>query len=263
MISNFHTHTYRCKHASGDIEDYVNQAKIDGCSGLGFSDHTPYPPDTMDNWSGVRMTKEQSYEYVNRIHEVAKSTEFPLFTGFECEWSPRYKTWYKDFLLGELGVDYLAFGPHWVEHNNEFAYLPEHGNKELLHKYIDSMIQAMETKYFSFVAHPDIAMMAWKEWDDEAKSCFSSVIDCAVSLDIPLEINGHGLHKGTIQTQNGIRYNYPYKEFWELAKSKNAKVICNSDAHDNKNVIKDALEAREFAKEMGIEVYDFLLRMKK
>ena len=50
MTSNFHTHTYRCKHATGDILDYLEQAKKDGCKALGFSDQCPLPQDNIDNW---------------------------------------------------------------------------------------------------------------------------------------------------------------------------------------------------------------------
>ena len=133
MVSNFHTHTYLCKHATGDILDYLEQAKKDGCKALGFSDHCPLPKDNIDNWPEIRMTKEESYGYVEKIRELSEKYDFPVLAGFECEWSTRYKSWYKDFLLDELKVDYLAFGPHWVEHEGNFVYAPQFGDKKLLH----------------------------------------------------------------------------------------------------------------------------------
>jgi histidinol-phosphatase (PHP family) len=42
-LKNYHTHTWRCKHATGDIEDYVEKALEAGGKVLGFSDHTPLP----------------------------------------------------------------------------------------------------------------------------------------------------------------------------------------------------------------------------
>ena len=43
MIANLHTHTPRCRHASGTEEEYVRCALDAGLQTLGFSDHTPYP----------------------------------------------------------------------------------------------------------------------------------------------------------------------------------------------------------------------------
>ena len=42
MIANYHTHTTRCRHASGTEEAYVQAAIQGGLEILGFSDHTPY-----------------------------------------------------------------------------------------------------------------------------------------------------------------------------------------------------------------------------
>ena len=72
MISNFHTHTYLCKHAEGDIKDYLEQAKLDSCIALGFSDHCPLPQDNIDNWPEIRMTIEESYDYIKKIRQEAK-----------------------------------------------------------------------------------------------------------------------------------------------------------------------------------------------
>ena len=44
---NFHTHTYRCKHAVGNEEDYVIEAINQNLTTLGMSDHGPYPDDIV------------------------------------------------------------------------------------------------------------------------------------------------------------------------------------------------------------------------
>ena len=44
---NFHTHTYRCKHAVGNEEDYVIEAINQNLTTLGMSDHGPYPDDRL------------------------------------------------------------------------------------------------------------------------------------------------------------------------------------------------------------------------
>ena len=43
MIANYHTHTPRCHHATGNEEDYVLRAIENGLQIFGFSDHVPMP----------------------------------------------------------------------------------------------------------------------------------------------------------------------------------------------------------------------------
>ena len=121
---------------SQEAKDFL-QKENHTCLGFGFSDHCPLPQDNIDNWPEIRMTIEESYDYIKKIRQEAKNYNFPVFAGFECEWSVRYKNFYKDFLLDELKVDYLAFGPHWVEHEGSFVYAPQFGDKKLLHIYTD------------------------------------------------------------------------------------------------------------------------------
>ena len=45
ITKNYHTHTYRCQHASGDVEDYCEAAVEQGLQVLGISDHTALPDD--------------------------------------------------------------------------------------------------------------------------------------------------------------------------------------------------------------------------
>ena len=43
MKTNFHTHTFRCNHASGRDEEYVLSAIAGHYQILGFADHCPWP----------------------------------------------------------------------------------------------------------------------------------------------------------------------------------------------------------------------------
>ena len=55
MLTNYHTHTYRCHHADGTERDYVEAAIQRGFKALGFSDHSPYIFNS-DYYSGHRMS---------------------------------------------------------------------------------------------------------------------------------------------------------------------------------------------------------------
>ena len=42
-VINFHTHTSRCHHASGSVQDYLQAAWNAGVKYIGISDHSPEP----------------------------------------------------------------------------------------------------------------------------------------------------------------------------------------------------------------------------
>lgn len=72
MIANYHTHTWRCRHADGTEREYVERAIEGGLKILGFSDHSPYPfPDGYD--SGMRMWLDQVEGYVDTVLALKKS----------------------------------------------------------------------------------------------------------------------------------------------------------------------------------------------
>lgn len=249
-MTNFHTHTSLCKHAAGMPKAYIAQAAQEGCQALGFSDHCPYPSGADNTWPHMRMTREEADLYMEAVRQA--ESPFPVYAGFECEYDPRYESWYRDELLGRLKADYLVLGSHWLPRGNEFVYVKCIESPLDIKAYIDHTIDAMRTELYSFLAHPDLLMIAGHDWNPYLAAIFADLIDAAIDLDLPLEINGYGLCKKPIQTKAGSRPPYPVDEFWELAAQKGAAVICCSDAHEASAVIKQARMARDYASRFGL-----------
>lgn len=256
LIANYHTHTDLCHHADGSALDYAKAAEAAGCQALGFSDHCPYPHDQKDNWHYCRMDETELSVYKKYVEDAAKSVNFPVFLGFECEWDPDYRNWYEDKLIGDFGAQYLVFGPHWLTEGNEHIYIKNVDSDELLNKYINQTIEGMKSGLYKFVAHPDLFMAGRGDWDPQAEQCSKALLNAAKDLNLPVEINGYGIIKAPVITANVTRYQYPVKEFWQLAKEIGNTIICNSDAHSPAHVIENNLKARKFAEELGISVAD-------
>lgn len=71
MIANYHTHTWRCGHAEGSEQDYIQQAIKAGLKTLGFSDHTPYDFfDSEPRNRPMRMKPEELPEYAASIRKL-------------------------------------------------------------------------------------------------------------------------------------------------------------------------------------------------
>ena len=71
MIANYHTHTWRCRHADGTERESVEHAIKAGLKILGFSDHTPqvYPDGFV---CPVKMLPSELEDYVNTVLDLKR-----------------------------------------------------------------------------------------------------------------------------------------------------------------------------------------------
>ncbi|MBF0279240.1 MAG: histidinol-phosphatase [SAR324 cluster bacterium] len=244
MKKNYHTHTYRCKHATGDVSDYCQTAIAEGLTVLGMSDHSALPD---DRWPHIRMDLSELPDYCQAIDDAR--IQFPQLTilkGMECEFDQQYVSFYQEKLLGELQFDYLIGAVHFVPVDGE--WIGAYGgldNAARLIAYTKYFIDSMRSGLFTFMAHPDLFGNCYLNWDDNTISAARDIFEAAEVLKIPLEINGYGLRKPKISTPLGMRCMYPWPPFWELAAEYDIEVIVNSDAHHPGDITKNTQEAIE------------------
>lgn len=256
-MKNYHTHTYRCKHAVGTVADYVEAAVEQGIKVLGISEHTPFPD---NRWLEVRLHMDELDTYCKEIEKAQRTfRDIRVLKGLECEYIECFKSFYKEELLGKRNMDYLILAGHVLGPNGESPWNLQ-GNlrsaKEELKHYAEYLVKGMETGLFTFVAHPDVFGTFYFNWDEEAVACSKYILEGAQDLHIPLEINGYGLRKPKIETPEGIRHMYPWHKFWEVASQYNIGVLANSDAHRPEDVGASIGEALEIAKKYGLRVVE-------
>ena len=233
---NLHTHTFRCKHADGDVQEYAKAALQAGLKVLGMSDHTPLPD---GRWSTVRMGMEELDDYANAIRNARQA--FPglkILSGMECEWMPEYRSFYEEDLLGRLELDYLIGSVHYFPFKGEWRNVIDGvRTREELFSYTEWVIRTMETGLFSFIAHPDLFANSYMEWDEDSAHCAKSIFDAAKLHKVPLELNVSGYRKRLVHAKDGLRPMYPWKPFWKAAQNEGVEIIINSDAHSPKDIV--------------------------
>lgn len=244
--TNFHTHTFRCKHAVGSAVDYAEAAVEKGFTTLGISDHSPLPD---NRWPQVRMPMKALQGYINEIDEASSAyPQLRILKGAECEYAPEYINFYTDELLGIHSFAYLIGGAHYFPVKGEWISCYKAENSKVnLFAYTDYIIDSIQSKLFSFIAHPDLFGNFYTAWDSETICCSKAILEAAADLKMPLEINGYGYRKKMIQTGNGLRRRYPLDNFWKLAENYEIPVIINSDAHKPEDIDKfgNAVELAE------------------
>ena len=114
MIANYHTHTWRCMHASGTEREYVEKAIEGGLKILGFSDHTPMPY-SGGYVSNVKMRPDQLEDYVDTILKLKDEykDDIEIHIGLEVEYYPKY---FKALLkmTGQYPIEYFLLAQHYL-----------------------------------------------------------------------------------------------------------------------------------------------------
>ena len=232
---NYHTHTNRCGHAGiSEDREYVERARANGITQLGFSDHVPVPELAYQD-SEHQMHISEVDEYVESIRNLqAENPDMKINVGFEVEFDPM-----KEQFFGELRekVDYMILGQHFVPSSN--GLVKKNNNPDYPIKYANMLCKAMESGIFDIVAHPDIFMEyrdslaseeAKRQFDDNAVVASQMICNKAKEIGIPIELNFAGIDKGQIMSDG--EYSYPHPTFWKIASETGVQVLYGVDAHD-------------------------------
>lgn len=249
MNKNYHTHTPRCHHATGNEEEYIKAAIKAGHSLIGFSDHSPWQYDSSYRPT-MRMEVRDIKNYVETLRRLKEkySDQITVKIGFECEYFPKYMDWLKE-MLEEYQIDYIILGNHFKESDELGLYYGSPTKKEaILKSYVDDAIHAFETGLYSYIVHPDL--IHYQHFKSELyKQEITRLCLEAKKRDIPLEFNllGYSTHR-----------HYPNPIFWQIAAEVGNKAILGIDAHDLfQYEDEDSInEAENYLKSLGIEIVD-------
>lgn len=240
-MTNFHTHTWRCHHASGSDEEFVLEAIRNGYRTLGFSDHCCWRYDSS-YVSGMRMSLSQFESYKDSVLKLKRkySGQIDILFGMEAEYYPKYMDWMLDFCIDQ-GIDYLLFGNHY-DQSDEWGRYFGAVSQSYLSNYFESCIQGMETGMYAYLAHPELIMRSYDvTFNEFVEEGFHRICQTAKHLDIPLEYNVLGMQ----YNDRFCEECYPNDRFWKIASQYGNKAIVGMDAHCiqdlDKNLYHEAL----------------------
>lgn len=236
MNYNYHTHTYRCGHATGNEEEYILFAIENGIKYMGFADHFPLKFDDGVEFD-FRVPQARAVEYCETIKALAEKykDKIEIKVGFEMEY---YEELFDEMLkkAKSYGAEYLLLGQHY--------YLPENMGNSIhskvenkddirLKEYVDSIIKAMDKKVYSYIAHPDVFNYVGNK--ATYKEEMRRIAIASREKNVPLEINFLGIREN--------RY-YPNPAFLEVLSEEKSPVTFGFDAHE----VESAFDAESIKK---------------
>ena len=226
MDYNFHTHTFRCNHAKGTPEEYINRAIECGIKYMGFSEHFPFVC-SDGHQAKYRLPLEQVGEYFEELYFLRSkyADKIDIKIGFEIEYYPKnFDTMLKNAY--GYGAEYLLLGQHFLREelpDQIYVAFPNQ-NEEGLIRFASNIVDGIKTGVFTYVAHPDL----YNYSDDIEVYRREAFRICRASKEynVPLEINFLGIRGGR---------SYPNQEFWKVAGEVKSPVTFGFDTHDTYN----------------------------
>ena len=190
--TNFHTHNYRCEHAAGNVEDYVKVAIKEGYTELGISDHAPMP----EYYENNRMKEEDFDGYLKEIEEAQEKygNKIKIYKSLEIEYFLEFLEKYDKY---RKKLDYLVLGLHAFrkpgDSTNYNAWKIKTGEDVL--DYAKYMAEAIESGKFDYIAHPDLYVINYRNWDESCEKAARIISEAAEKMNVPLEVNANGIKK--------------------------------------------------------------------
>ena len=136
---NYHNHTKLCKHASGEINEYIENAISQGTVEFGFSDHAPIPLKIREDLSMDEADVEIYIESVLNAKEIY-SDKIDIRLGFEVDF-PLFDSFNKKY-FSDTRIDYLIGSVHFIDN---WAF----DHPKYIHQFENSDIDNLYKKYFA------------------------------------------------------------------------------------------------------------------
>lgn len=235
---DYHVHARYCRHAKGEIEDYVKDALQKGLKEIGFSDHYPMfylPKLGYDNYS---MKLEEFPSYRKDLEKTRKrfASKIKVKIGLEVDYyrkkevllsvlSKSFTSQGFDFIIGVVHVldDWVIDDPRLLDKYSELNL------DEFYSRYFKEVEALIKSGLFDIVGHIDVI----KRFNILPKGGFEKYLEPCLDLiakkDLCLEINTSGLARP-------IKDTYPGLNLLKSLNEKGIQVTVGSDAHDPKEV---------------------------
>ncbi|MCA9401633.1 MAG: histidinol-phosphatase HisJ [Candidatus Omnitrophica bacterium] len=248
---DYHMHTPLCGHASGEPEEYVQQAIRIGLKEIGFSDHAPM---VHRRDPGITMGREQLPLYHQMILDVQKkfSHAISIKVGLETDYVPNFETQTKEIVEG-FTYDYVIGSVHYIDEWGfddpaERERWDRQDIEQVYRSYFSLLRKSALSGMFDYMAHVDLVKKFGHRPQGDVLDEVKKTADVFKETGMVIEINTAGLRKPVGEM-------YPSLAHLKIYRQAGVPLTFGSDAHQPDHVGKDFQTAKELALAAGYQEY--------
>ncbi|MFO7795328.1 MAG: histidinol-phosphatase [Promethearchaeati archaeon] len=243
-LGDWHTHNYRCNHASGNLEDYIFNASKKNLGIIGLSDHFPAHYSKLDNTLRLKQFAMKNKEVEDYIREAIKLKQkyrnmIKVKIGFEIGYLYGKEDKYIHRLRELNGkIDYIIGSVHTIRLNNKYWGIKNDDLKYLINKFGANFIYS---KYFKIIA----AMLLSENFNldiighldyikngNENSRLNELILKKIEEITPYIKEKGVAVEINTQGLRNGYKKLYPCKKVLKLLYDNAIPIVLSSDAHD-------------------------------
>jgi len=253
ILQNLHTHTI-FSDGKNTPEEMVLAALNQGCTSLGFSEHSTFPFG-RDGWAMENGALPRYMEEIRRLQEKYAG-QMDIFLGMEMD---------VDSMDPRTGWDYLIGSVHYIHPQGVRRSIDFRGfhTEETIREYFGGDAYAYTAAYFQRVAtvyeetgcqivgHLDLAAKfnhqqpLFDETHPRYLAAAAEAVDTLNKHDVIFEINTGAMSRGYRTAP------YPSPALLKMMREHNCRICITSDTHSAGTIFHAFDEARELAKSCG------------
>lgn len=227
---DYHSHHWRCRHAEGDLADYVEAARAQNLTEFGVSDHAPaYFFEGDDPTPTTCMPKSELPAYVReaRALQARYAGQITVKVGVEADFVPGSEHVYRD-VLAEQNFDYVLGSVHWVNGRSVFDRSRWHSERaeDTYAAYYDLVICAAESGLFDVLSHLTVVEAYGPKMPDDVRArLYPPVAEAVAASGCIVEVNTSGYRK------MGGDDPFPNRDMLQLLIAAGVPLTFGSDCH--------------------------------
>ncbi len=232
---DYHIHTKLCKHAKGEIDDYIQKAIEKNLTEIGISDHMPLP----DGFDPEHRMEVDEFEIYKGWFESAVEKfggRIKLKFGIEAEFIEDKIDFIRGFIKNG-NFDYVIGSLHFLNDWNIASHKEEwkwNGKDvdEVYENYYQGLKKLVKSGLFDIVGHFDLIKKFGHRAERNFDEFISEILKLVKDSGMCIEINTSGLRQK-------VREIYPSEKILGMIRDYKIPLTLGSDAHNPEDVARD------------------------
>ena len=243
---DYHIHTKLCGHASGEMEEYVQNAIASGIKEMGFSDHLPMVTE-RDN--ELAMSIDELPLYVETVLDLNQMYgEIDIKLGIEADYFPGLEKKCSD-VIDKFPFDYVIGSVHFIkkwgfDNINQIDQWDKKDINQVYRDYYALLRKSARSGLFDIIGHSDLVKKFGQKPSADLTDEIEQTAQVFAENGLACEINTSGLRRPVSEL-------YPSLKVLEIYKNYNIPIIFGSDAHHPNDVARDFDAAYQIAATVG------------